>query len=153
MKCSRLITAVLAISLSTAVTACGKPAGKVFSRDRHLLLDSRIVESTENAQLTVGAVRKDKSNPLFKEDRPWHRDSVSHWFQSYRDALGLPKHYSLHSLRHSFINTLIEKGIPREIVHKLVGHSSERTTADHYDHTLALHFREQAELVNLEESS
>ncbi|MDP6547154.1 MAG: hypothetical protein QGH60_24520, partial [Phycisphaerae bacterium] len=74
MKCSRIITAALAICLSTAVTACGKPAdgiSKTFARDRYLLLDSRIIESTENAKLTVGAARKDKNNPLFKEDKPW----------------------------------------------------------------------------------
>jgi len=45
--------------------------GQDFSRNRYLLLDSRIIDSTENAKLTVGAVRKDKNNPLFKEDKPW----------------------------------------------------------------------------------
>jgi len=40
-------------------------------RDRYLLLDSRIIESTDNAELTIGVVLKDKNNPLFKEDKPW----------------------------------------------------------------------------------
>ena len=40
-------------------------------RDRYLLLDSRIIESTHNVELTVGVVQKDKNNPLFKEDKPW----------------------------------------------------------------------------------
>jgi len=40
-------------------------------RDRYLVLDSRIIESTENMQLTVGTVQKDENNPLFKEDKPW----------------------------------------------------------------------------------
>ncbi len=40
-------------------------------RDRYLLLDSRIVESTDNLKLTVGVVQKDENNPLFKEDKPW----------------------------------------------------------------------------------
>lgn len=40
-------------------------------RDRYLLLDSRIIEDTENAILTVGTVQKDKRNPLLKEDKPW----------------------------------------------------------------------------------
>ncbi|MHC4657046.1 MAG: HEAT repeat domain-containing protein [Planctomycetota bacterium] len=40
-------------------------------RDRYLLLDSRIIEDTENAVLTVGTIRKDKRNPLFVEDKPW----------------------------------------------------------------------------------
>jgi len=44
---------------------------KDLRRDRYLLLDSRIIESTDNAKLAVGAVRKDKNNPLFKEDKPW----------------------------------------------------------------------------------
>ena len=42
-----------------------------MNRDKYLLLDSRVIESTENAKLTVGTVRKDKNNPLFKEDKPW----------------------------------------------------------------------------------
>jgi hypothetical protein len=40
-------------------------------RTRYLLLDSRIIEKTENAQLTIGTVQKDKNNPLFTEDKPW----------------------------------------------------------------------------------
>lgn len=39
--------------------------------EKHLLLDSRIIESTENARLTVGRMRKDPRNPLFGEDKPW----------------------------------------------------------------------------------
>ncbi len=38
---------------------------------RFLLLDSRIVESVENARLAVGTVEKHKDNPLFGEDNPW----------------------------------------------------------------------------------
>jgi hypothetical protein len=37
----------------------------------HLLLDSRVVERTENARLVLGTVRKEKRNPLFVEDREW----------------------------------------------------------------------------------
>ena len=40
-------------------------------RDRYLVLDSRIIEAKENVELTVGVVQKEKSNPLFKEDKPW----------------------------------------------------------------------------------
>ena len=40
-------------------------------RDRYLVLDSRIIEHTTNAILTVGTVKKDKRNPLFEEDKPW----------------------------------------------------------------------------------
>ncbi len=40
-------------------------------RSRFLLLDSRIVEHTENAKLAVGSVEKNKDNPLFGEDKHW----------------------------------------------------------------------------------
>jgi hypothetical protein len=43
----------------------------VFKRDRYLVLDSRIIESKENMELTVGVAHKDKNNPLFGEDKPW----------------------------------------------------------------------------------
>lgn len=39
--------------------------------NRHLVLDSRIIASTENAKLTLGKVRKAAANPLFEEDKPW----------------------------------------------------------------------------------
>ena len=40
-------------------------------RSHFLLLDSRMVEETENARLALGTVQKHKSNPLFVEDKPW----------------------------------------------------------------------------------
>ncbi|MYD97470.1 MAG: hypothetical protein F4X98_08805 [Gammaproteobacteria bacterium] len=44
---------------------------KQLARGRYLLLDARIVEDPQNAELTLGAVRKQRGNPLFGEDRPW----------------------------------------------------------------------------------
>ena len=40
---------------------------------RHLLLDSRIVASTRNAELALGSAEKHVANPLFGEDRPWEK--------------------------------------------------------------------------------
>ena len=40
---------------------------------RHLLLDARIVEGTQNAALTLGTVEKHTRNPLFGEDKPWEK--------------------------------------------------------------------------------
>lgn len=40
-------------------------------RTRFLVLDSRIIDTTTDARLTLGKVKKDKCNPLFKEDKPW----------------------------------------------------------------------------------
>ena len=50
-------------------------AGSGFSEEgvttKYLALDSRVVESTENARLRVGMATKYEGNPLFVEDKPW----------------------------------------------------------------------------------
>jgi hypothetical protein len=55
--------------LPTVLVASAVAAEEV--RDRHLLLDGRIIESVENAALRVGTVRKHPANPLFGEEHPW----------------------------------------------------------------------------------
>lgn len=42
-----------------------------LEQQRYLLLDTRIVEHAQNAELTLGVVRKHSGNPLFGEDKPW----------------------------------------------------------------------------------
>ena len=71
--------------------------------------------------------------------------------QKYARKAGLPEHYTLHSLRHTYSDHLREKGVPIDIIQRLLGHSTPRTTWDHYDSSDALYFREQADLVDLEE--
>ena len=73
MNRGRIIIGQLATCLLTAVTLAGNAEDMAFKRDRYLVLDSRIIEKTENAQLTVGVVQKDKHNPLFGEDKPWEK--------------------------------------------------------------------------------
>ncbi|MCH8046844.1 MAG: serine hydrolase [Planctomycetes bacterium] len=48
-----------------------KAAATKVRRNRYLVLDSRIIESKENAKLTPGVVKKNENNPLFVEDKPW----------------------------------------------------------------------------------
>jgi hypothetical protein len=70
IKCEGLIVnmaLVWIIFMSSFVMADGPEN----NRDRYLLLDSRIIDQTENVQLTVGVVEKDQNNPLFGEDKPW----------------------------------------------------------------------------------
>jgi len=68
------VMALLGVVVSSSA-AGGPPEGKLpdkaARRHRYLLLDSRVIESVKHARLTIGAVRKDKNNPLFKEDKPW----------------------------------------------------------------------------------
>jgi hypothetical protein len=70
-KRKRVISIVLAaiiLVIAGNSVVFGKTATK---RDRYLVLEAPIIESTENVRLTVGIVQKDKNNPLFKEDKPW----------------------------------------------------------------------------------
>jgi len=67
----KIVTIVMVmIGVAACNTAANDVAGKVL-RDRYLLLDSRVIDGTRNAKLTVGAVQKHKRNPLFAEDKPW----------------------------------------------------------------------------------
>ncbi len=63
-----MLAGVLCNSLAIASSSgCDGAA----ARDSYLLLDSRIIETTENAALKIGTVKKDPRNPLFGEDKPW----------------------------------------------------------------------------------
>jgi len=66
-RCVFVATIAWGMSMSSFVQADDVD----MARDRYLLLDSRIIEETENVMLTVGTVHKDENNPLFKEDKPW----------------------------------------------------------------------------------
>ncbi len=47
------------------------PARGTIVLQKHLLLDDRVIDRTENVRLTPGRVTKDPCRPLFQEDRPW----------------------------------------------------------------------------------
>ncbi len=70
MRNTFVLIAFALAGLPTHVWA-NQPGKSPVRRDRYLLLDSRIIESTKNAKMTVGTVRNDKNNPLFKEDKQW----------------------------------------------------------------------------------
>jgi hypothetical protein len=58
-----LLTAFLLAQLA-ALDAAEPPV-------RHLVLDDRVIERTDNAWLALGPVEKHPGNPLFDEDKPW----------------------------------------------------------------------------------
>lgn len=68
---------IVAVSIfigTTDVQTIGGPASGVtgtLPTPKHLLLDSRLIDRTENARLTLGTVKKDPANPLFGEEKPW----------------------------------------------------------------------------------
>jgi site-specific recombinase XerD len=50
-------------------------------------------------------------------------------FVAYRDALGLPRGLSPHSLRHSYVTHLTEDGADRLFIQQQVGHRCDTSTA------------------------
>ena len=67
----RIVFIVASIALHFSNAPAQTPDSAASQSTKFLLLDSRIVESTENAKLSVGEVTKFDGNPLFKEDKPW----------------------------------------------------------------------------------
>ena len=66
-----VISLVVLLNLGHAVAVADSHELSGNERNRYLLLDARIVGNTENAELTLGKVQKNSSNPLFGEDKPW----------------------------------------------------------------------------------
>ena len=65
------IITMLVLTLALCLLSFRVSTANELERDRYLLLDSRIIENAENAEITIGKVEKHKSNPLFEEDKPW----------------------------------------------------------------------------------
>ena len=66
-----------------AATALADEAGgsNIAPRDRYLLLDTRLIASTDNAVLKLGTVTKHRANPLLSEELPWETE-MSHMYAS-----------------------------------------------------------------------
>jgi hypothetical protein len=73
-------TIVTMLMYMGTVILLGSPLSKAMASDqssksdkrtKYLFLDSRIIENTQDAKLTLGDAKKHPANPLFGEDKPW----------------------------------------------------------------------------------
>lgn len=94
--------------------------------------------------------RKDSPSP--DEPIPWHPHTVTHRAKKYMRKAGLPETCSLHSTRHTYATYLRSKGVPQDVIQRLLGHSSTSTT-NIYDHSDALFFRQYADMVDFDKKS
>jgi integrase len=65
----------------------------------------------------------------------WRRTVMNHWEQA-RDAVGLPKTFTTHALRHLYATHMLSKGARLDLVSKILGHKSVEITSTVYAHWL-----------------
>jgi integrase len=66
--------------------------------------------------------------------RPLNGSLLTHRFQEHLEAIGLPKKFRLHDLRHQAASILVAAGLPVREVQAMLGHASPTTTLAIYGH-------------------
>jgi integrase/recombinase XerD len=86
--------------------------------------------------------------PGQKPDRPITASNVQRRFGRLVQQVGLGKHCSMHTLRHSYATHLLEAGVDLLTLKALLGHSSLQTTA-HYLHLSTQRLQQTPSLLDL----
>jgi site-specific recombinase XerD len=127
------------------------------------------IDSQRMVLRITGKGRKDRQVPLaqptldslrafwkFHHSRPWlfpaclqprslrgegpvEPDNVRLAFNAARDQIGLNKHATVHSLRHSYATHLLEAGVQLRLIQEILGHRNPATTAIYTHLTAQVH--------------
>ena len=65
--------------LSAIASRAGEPRIVVSDETKLLVLDSRVIEHSENARLVLGVPEKDLRNPLLPADQPWENATNNYY--------------------------------------------------------------------------
>jgi site-specific recombinase XerD len=95
------------------------------NKDRITLLSTKAMTA-----LDVYLAQYKPTNHLFEgpDGGPYSPRSVQLIFHKAKDAAGITKPATVHTLRHSFATHLLEKGTDLRYIQALLGHSSSKTT-------------------------
>ena len=102
-------------------------------KDRYVMLSPRLLDLLREYWKARRRRPDLRSNPwLFpgqNPDRPMTSKPVHMACKAVREASGLSKHVTVHTLRHSFATHLLEAGTDIRTIQVLLGHRSIKTTA------------------------
>lgn len=80
--------------------------------------------------------RTDQLEALFisRENHRWSKRAIQVFVRNVSKAVGITKHITVHSIRHSILTNLRLKGVPLDDLQLLAGHSQISTTQSIYAH-------------------
>lgn len=106
---------------------------KNISSERFIPIHPKLIES--GLFTHVDALKAKGATRLFPElrlRRDGYGQTVSKWFQRFKERCGIDEQKNFHSFRHTFITNLKHKQVNPDIIKELAGHSIEGETMNRY---------------------